>query len=150
MIHLIRREFIVNVPLQIAWRHLTRVEQWPSWSRHIKRLELSPPGELTERSSVRVYLTNGVKGTMQMTEFHPPYSWRWDGPFLWFNSYVDHRFEAVDDHHTKLIWIMGCEGFGASLIGRFLLAIYNQKWSKAIPLLIAEMNSAVANSSASK
>jgi hypothetical protein len=30
---LIRREFIVDVPVERAWEHLARVEAWPSWAK---------------------------------------------------------------------------------------------------------------------
>ncbi len=37
MITLIRREFTVELPLEKAWQHFARVEQWPSWTKHIKQ-----------------------------------------------------------------------------------------------------------------
>jgi hypothetical protein len=47
----IHREFTVNVPLDMAWQHFSRIEQWPSWAKHIRRVQLEPPGELTPASS---------------------------------------------------------------------------------------------------
>src|SRR5262245_44658550 len=44
MVTLIQRAFVVDVPLLRAWEHLARVEQWPSWAAHIKRIDLRPPG----------------------------------------------------------------------------------------------------------
>lgn len=139
----ILREFVVNAPLERTWKHLARVSEWPSWARHIQRLELSPSGDLTANSTVKVFLRNGVKGTLRMTQFDPPHRWRWDGPFLWFNSYVDHRFEAVDERRTKLMWLLGIEGFADSVIGPLLGHYYNGKWSRAIPLLTAEIEGKV-------
>ncbi len=46
MVTLIYREFAVDIPLRQAWQHLARVEQWPSWAKHIKRVEMQPAGEL--------------------------------------------------------------------------------------------------------
>src|SRR6266852_7538661 len=37
MITLLRREFTVELPLEKAWQHFARVEQWPSWAKHIKQ-----------------------------------------------------------------------------------------------------------------
>jgi hypothetical protein len=31
---LINRAFVVDVPLEIAWHHLARVEAWPRWAKH--------------------------------------------------------------------------------------------------------------------
>ena len=47
MVDLVKREFEVDIPLATAWKHLAQVEQWPSWARHIKHVELNPKGELT-------------------------------------------------------------------------------------------------------
>jgi uncharacterized membrane protein len=46
MIELLRREFTVQLPLEKAWQHLARLEQWPSWARHIRQVKAEPPGEL--------------------------------------------------------------------------------------------------------
>ena len=39
MIELLRREFTVHLPVEKAWQHLARLEQWPSWARHIRQIE---------------------------------------------------------------------------------------------------------------
>jgi len=44
VIQLIRREFYVDAGLQKTWEHLSNVERWPTWARHIRRIELIPPG----------------------------------------------------------------------------------------------------------
>src|SRR5205085_7579162 len=57
----LQREFTVDLPLEKAWQHLARVEQWPSWAKHIKRVELQPAGELGLKSTGQMLLTNGLK-----------------------------------------------------------------------------------------
>ena len=44
--NLIDRQFVVNVSLERAWQHLARVDQWKTWARHIKHIELYPEGKL--------------------------------------------------------------------------------------------------------
>jgi hypothetical protein len=46
MLELLRRAFIVELPVEDAWRHLARIEQWPSWVKHITQITLQPPGQL--------------------------------------------------------------------------------------------------------
>ena len=139
MITLIRREFTVRAPLEAAWQHLEQVERWPSWAKHIKRVELKPKGALTLESEGLFHLTNGVKSTFVMTEINASRNWKWSGPFLWLTIDYDHQFEAADDQHTKLIWIVDVEGFGASLLGRLFAAIYNKNLDRGVPLLVAEI-----------
>jgi hypothetical protein len=140
MITLIRREFTVDQPVEKAWQHLARVEQWPSWAKHIKTVELQPAGELGPQSTGIIHLSNGVKSAFSMTEFHPPRSWKWVGRFLWLTVDFDHRFEELNPRQTKLIWIVEAKGFGLSLLGRLFAKIYSKNLDRAIPLLVQEIN----------
>jgi len=148
MITLLQRDFTVDVALQRAWDHLARIEEWPSWARHIKQIELRPPGELGPQSTGVIHLTNGIQSAFRMTEFNPPHSdfggglrnWKWVGPILWLTITYDHRFEALDDGHTRLIWTVAAEGFGTSIFGRLYAMIYRPNMDRAIALLIREMN----------
>jgi hypothetical protein len=145
MVKLIQREFTVAVPMQNAWDHLARVEQWPSWAPHIERIELRPPGELSPGSTGVIHLSNGMSPAFRMTEFNPSQNWKWVGPFLWATVIYDHRFEQLDAFHTKLTWIVEAKGFGASFLGPLFAKIYRGHLEKAIPMLIAEMNASSAN-----
>ncbi len=145
MVTLIQREFTVGVPLQKAWDHLARVEQWPSWAAHIKRIDLEPPGQLGPQSTGVIHLANGMKPAFRVTEFSPPRNWTWVGRFLWLTVIYDHQFEQLDAEHSKLMWIVQATGFGAGVIGRLFAKIYRRNLEKAIPLLIAEMNASSAN-----
>jgi hypothetical protein len=131
--------------LQRAWDHLARVEQWPSWALHIKKIELQPPGELGPQSSGVIRLTNGITPVFRMTEFNPPRNWKWVSRFLWLTVIYDHRFEALDGEHTKLIWIVEAQGWGAGILGRLFARIYRRNLERAIPLLIREMNAIPAS-----
>jgi hypothetical protein len=144
MVKLIRREFTVALPPQRAWDHLARVEQWPSWALHIKRVELQPPGQLGPASAGVIHLTNGMKPAFRMTDFNPPRNWTWVGPFLWATVIYDHQFEALDAEHTRLAFVVQAKGFGAGILGRLFAKIYRRNLDKAIPLLIAEMNATAA------
>ena len=135
----IHREFTVNVPLEIAWQHLGQVEQWPSWAKHIKQVQLEPSGELTPTSSGAFHLSNGVRSTFQMVEYNHQQNWLWVGPFLWLTIQYDHRFEALDPQHTKMTFIVRAEGFAEPIFGRLFAAVYNSNLNKAIPNLVAEM-----------
>ena len=145
MVTLIRREFTVGVPLQKAWEHLARVEQWPSWAAHIKRIDLEPPGQLGPQSTGVIHLANGMKPAFRMTEFNPPRNWKWVGPFLWLTVIYDHQFEELDAEHTRLTWIVQATGLGASVLGRLFARIYRGNLETAIPLLVAEMNASSAS-----
>ena len=139
MVTLIVREFTVDVPLRAAWDHLAHLEQWPSWARHIKRIDLKPPGQLGLQSAGVIYLTNGIKSTFRMTEFRLYENWKWVGPFLWLTVHYDHRFVPLCTKQTKLVWILAAEGFGAGIFGRLFAKVYRKNLEKAIPLLVSEM-----------
>jgi Polyketide cyclase / dehydrase and lipid transport len=140
MITLLRREFTVNVSQEEAWRHLARVDQWPSWAKHIKQVEVRPAGGLGPASTGVFRLSNGVKSAFTMAEFYPPRNWKWVGRFLWLTIYYDHLFEEADSQTTRLTWVLDGEGFGVSTLGKLFAKIYNRNLDKAIPALVEEMN----------
>ena len=135
----IHREFTVNIPLEVAWQHFTQVEQWPSWAKHIKQVQLEPPGQLTPTSRGTFHLSNGIHSSFQMVEYNYHQNWLWAGPFLWLTIHYDHRFEAVDSKRTKLTFIIFAHGFAEPIFGRLFAAVYNRNLNKAIPNLAEEM-----------
>jgi hypothetical protein len=137
---LIRREFSVDAGLQKTWEHLSNVERWPTWARHIRRIELIPPGKLTAKSAGRIHLTNGIQSTFHVTDFNAYRNWKWAGPFLWLTVHYDHQFQESESGRTKLIWIVEAEGFGESSIGRLFAFIYQRNLSTAIPRLVQELS----------
>jgi Polyketide cyclase / dehydrase and lipid transport len=145
MITLLQREFTVDVGLQQAWDHLAKIEQWPSWALHMKKVELQPPDELGAHSTGVIHLTNGIKSAFRMTEFNPPRNWKWVGRILWLTIAYDHRFEAIDNKHTRLAWTVAAEGFGVRVLGPLFAMIYRGNMEKAIARLIREMNAIPAS-----
>jgi hypothetical protein len=141
MISLLRRDFTVKLPLEKAWQHLARVEQWPSWAKHIRQVKVEPPGQLAAQSMGVIHLSNGIKTAFKMTQFNPHRNWTWTGRFLWLTILYDHVFEEITPQQTKLTWIIEGEGFGVSVIGKLFAKVYNKNLDKAIPALVEEMNS---------
>ena len=115
---LVNRDFIVDASIEIAWAHFAKIEQWPSWARHIKDVKLVPPGDICPTSTGSLKLTNGIESEFRVTEFQLHQNWKWRGPFLWMRIDYDHRFEPLENSKTKFTWIIKGEGIGSSTIGR--------------------------------
>ena len=81
-----------------------------------------------------------MKAVFQMTEFNLHRNWKWVGTFLWMIVEYDHRFEAIDQRQTKIIFVVNGKGFGVSTLGRLFALIYNRNLNAAIPNLIAELD----------
>jgi hypothetical protein len=139
VVRLLERRFTAAVPVEKAWAHLARVSAWPSWARHIRRIELTPPGPLTLQSQGVIRLTNGVRSTFRMTELNPGVNWRWAGPFLWLRVEYDHRFHAVDARRSEIEFVVDGTGAGVGALGRLFAAIYAMNLDRAIPRLVAEL-----------
>jgi hypothetical protein len=137
---LVMREFSVDVPLQQVWDHLANVEAWPSWAKHIKRVTLDPPGPLTEHSAGAFRLAGGARSTFRMEDYEPPTRWRWVGRFLTADVHYDHRFERIDETHTRLLWTVTADGLGEHSLGRIFGAIYARNLDRAIPNLQRELH----------
>ena len=136
----LRREFTVNLSVEKAWQHLARVEQWPSWAKHIEQVEVQPPGDLGPQSTGRLHLSNGLKPVFRMTEFNPHRNWKWVGGFLWLTVSYDHLFDELNPTQTRLTWVIEAKGLWASVLGRLFANIYSKSLDRAIPLLVEEMN----------
>ncbi|MGH9365418.1 MAG: SRPBCC family protein [Thermoanaerobaculia bacterium] len=134
------RDFVVKASLHAVWEHLSNVERWPTWARHIKRVVVSPAGQLGPASSGSIVLRNGIRSTFQMVEFNPYVNWKWVGPLLWMQVCYDHRFEPTPDGGTHLSWRVDLTGTGAKFAGRLFGAIYNRNLDIAIPLFAAEVD----------
>jgi len=137
---LLRREFVVNISPEKAWDHLVRVEQWPSWAKHIKEVDLTPPGPAGPHTTGVFHLADGVKAAFTMTEFDPPNHWKWVGPFLRMAVYYDHVFEAIEPGKTRISMIVEAEGLGVDTVGKLFARLYEQNLELAIPLLVEEMH----------
>ena len=140
MITILNCEFVVDASIETAWGHLAKIEEWPSWARHIKDVKLSPSGDISHNSVGSLRLTNGIESEFRVTEFQLHQNWKWIGPFLWMRMEYDHRFEPLGDDKTKFTWIIEGEGIGASTIGRIFAWQYKRNLDKAIPLLQHEIS----------
>ena len=116
---LLSRQFAVDRPLEQAWQHLARAERWPTWAKHIRRVELQPPGEVGPNPTGRLTLSNGVKSTLTMVEFNRHRNWKWVGRFLWLKVYFDNRFEELNSTQTELTWIVEARGLSVALFRGF-------------------------------
>ncbi len=139
LVRLLKRRFTVKVPLEKVWAHLGRVEQWPSWARHIREIELHPPGPLGDESEGTIKLTNGIKSTFRMAELNAGNNWKWVGPFLWITVHYDHQFKRVGPQETEITFVLDGEGVGVGIFGRIFAAIYARNLDRAIPNLIEEL-----------
>jgi hypothetical protein len=138
MVTLIRREFEVPAPLDVAWNYLAQVQRWPEWAGHIKEVRLTPDGPLTPDSVGVIHLRNGLRSKFRMARFEPKRSWLWRGKFLWLTIDYDHQFVANAKGGTTMIWLVMAKGWAAGSAGRALAAIYNRNLNKAIPRLTAK------------
>jgi hypothetical protein len=137
---LIQRSFIVEVPVDAAWAHLARVEDWPSWARHISRIDLRPSGLLGPDTTGVIRLRNGIRSAFSMSGFDPPRSWTWTGRFLWLRVRYEHAFAEVDPKRSLLTWTVSASGFAVSTLGGLFAAIYRRDLDRAIPRLTEEMS----------
>lgn len=136
---LLQRRFGVKAPAEKAWAHLARVSEWPSWARHIRRIELNPAGALTAQTEGVIRLTNGVRSTFRMKELNPVENWRWTGQFLWLTVDYDHRFHPIDAEQSEIEFVLDGEGLGVAVFGRVFAAVYAVNLDRAIPRLVAEL-----------
>ncbi|MGH9882902.1 MAG: SRPBCC family protein [Pyrinomonadaceae bacterium] len=139
MARLLERRFKVKVPLDRAWAHLEKVEQWPSWARHIRRIDLRPTGSLGPNSEGVIQLTNGMRSTFRMEELNVGTNWKWAGRFLWITVHYDHQFSRIGTEESEIGFVLDGEGFAVKVFGWLFAAIYARNLDRAIPKLVKEL-----------
>jgi hypothetical protein len=139
MKRIVDREFRARCGLEAAWDHLSAIEKWPSWAKHITSVERTPAGALAADTKGLIRLSNGFRSTFAMTEFDRPRHWKWVGPFLGSRIHYDHLFEAISAGETRIRFTLDAEGWTVPLVGWLFGAIYRRNLERAIPLLVEEL-----------
>jgi hypothetical protein len=138
----LRRSVLVDASLPTAWDYLSRPGEWPqTWAKHLKRVDCDPPGAVTATTRGIVEMRDGFKSRMTMAEFRPGRNWKWVGesrigPSTAFN----HEFEAVDEHRTRLNFLVATEGFLEPLFGRLAAIYLGRKLDRNLPQLVHALN----------
>ena len=136
---LLQRTVEVGLPPEAAWEHLSRVEEWPSWARHLRSARLEPPSPLGPQSRGVFVLGPGIPTRFAMTEWDPPRRWKWHGRFLWLQVGYDHRFESLPGGRTRIVLDVEASGPASGSLGRLFAFVYGRNLDRALPLLAREM-----------
>lgn len=138
----VRESVEVDRPLEVVWAHLAKLEQWPSWAAHIRRMEPTPPGQLTARTEVVLHMTVGFRTKMTVTEYDRPRRWLWEGRSLGTITRFEHKLEQVGEERTRiwfLAWMGGpLSGPAGWMFGRMM----RRYLAVALPKLKAEIEAA--------
>jgi hypothetical protein len=135
----VERAFETSASPAVTWAHLAEVERWPTWARHIRRVELEPRGALTPTSAGRIVLRPGIPTTFRVTRLDPGHSWSWRGRFLGTTLDYDHTIEAAGTGALITFTIDG-SGATASFVGRAFATIYRRILDRAIANLQRELD----------
>jgi len=133
------KSFVVRASSEVVWNHLAKVEQWPSWAKHIRSVVASPAGSLSFNSRATLRLSNGIKTTFQMVEFDPPRHWRWVGSFLGSPILYDHIFSQTEPGQTTVRFTVDVGGGPGALLSGIFGQIYRRNLDRAVPLLVREI-----------
>jgi hypothetical protein len=141
MNRLLDRTFPVQATAERAWAELVAAEQWPRWARHLRSVEVTPPGPVRPGSSATLKLTNRTMVTMTVTEFQNGRRFRWEGAFLWLGLGYDHVVTTDEADQVSITFTVEGAGVGVGLIGRLFARVYARNLDRAIPRLQALLQS---------
>jgi hypothetical protein len=135
---LLRRDFMVDAPIDEAWRTFADVASWPTWAPHIRRVVVSPPGAVGPESSGTLYFRPVGRSQFRVSSFAEGTGWEWVGRVLGLTIRYDHRFVSVGAR-TRLTWTVAEEGDRRSVVGGLYSSFYGRLVDRAIPRLQARM-----------
>ena len=139
MREVVREQVTVGVPPSAAWHHLSRLEEWPSWARHIRRIVPDPPGKLTGSTKVMLAMRTGPRTRMVVTDYDPPRSWVWEGTSYGVTTRFEHLFEELDAGQTRIWFLAWMSGRLAWVLGPMFGKMMHRNLARALPKLKAEM-----------
>lgn len=105
MRQVVREEVVVDRSPSVAWKHLAKLEEWPSWAVHIRRMDPNPPGDLTDSTQVVLHMRAGPRTKMIVTEYDPPQRWVWEGRSFGVTTRFEHKLEEIGGGRTR-IWFL--------------------------------------------
>src|SRR5829696_3592209 len=141
MKRLLERTFVVEAAAERAWAELLVAEQWPRWARHLRSVQVAPPGPVGPGSSATLKLTNHTRATVRVTEFEDGRRFRWEGSFLWMDLGYDHVVTTDDTGRVTITFTVEGAGVGVNTIGPLFATIYARQLDRAIPRLQALLRS---------
>jgi hypothetical protein len=141
MKRLLERTFPVETTGERAWAELVAAEQWPRWARHLRSVQVTPPGPVAPGSRATLRLTNHTTATVRVTEFQDGRRFRWEGSFLWMSLGYDHLVTTNDTGRVSITFTVEGAGVGVNTIGRLFASIYARNLDRAIPRLQAVLRS---------
>ena len=141
MKHLLERTFTVEAPGERAWAELIAAERWPQWARHLRRVQVTPPGPVGPDSSATLSLKNRTTARVRVTEFEDGRRFRWEGSFLWMVLGYDHVVRTDETGRVGITFTVEGAGVGVNTIGPIFASIYARQLDRAIPRLQALLRS---------
>jgi hypothetical protein len=141
MKRLLERTFVVEAAAERAWAELVAAEQWPRWARHLRSVQVTPPGPVAPGSSATLKLTNRTTATVRVTEFQDGQRFRWEGSFLWLGLGYDHLVTTDETGRVTITLTVDAAGPGVKALGPLFAAIYARNLDRAIPRLQALLRS---------
>jgi Polyketide cyclase / dehydrase and lipid transport len=135
MKRLLERTFVVEAAADRAWAELVAAEKWPRWARHLRSVQVTPPGPVGPGSSATLRLTNHTGASMWVTEFEDGRRFRWEGSFLWLGLGYDHLVTTDEAGQVRITFTVEGAGVGVTTIGPMFAAIYARNLDRAIPRL---------------
>ena len=141
MKRLLERTFAVEAAADRAWAELVAAEQWPRWARHLRSVQVTPPGPVGPGSSATLKLKNRTKASVHVTEFEDGRRFRWEGSFLWLGLGYDHLVTTDEMGRVTITFTVDAAGLGVKLIGPLFAGVYARNLDRAIPQLQALLRS---------
>jgi hypothetical protein len=141
MKRLLERTFPVEATSERTWTELVAAEQWPRWARHLRSVQVTPPGPVGAGSRAMLTLTNRTRATVRVTEFQDGRRFRWEGSFLWLGLGYDHLVTTDETGRVRITFTVDAAGVGVDTIGPLFARVYARNLDRAIPRLQAVLRS---------
>ena len=110
-----KENITIHAPIDVVWRTLTEIGQWPRWQRAVG--QVSVQGSLAPSTEFR-WTSGGLKIHSRIQEVNAPFSIRWLGSAL--GTKADHSWTLSSaGTGTEVTTVESMSGWLVSLMGLF-------------------------------
>jgi uncharacterized membrane protein len=110
-------EINIDAPVEVVWQLVTQVEDWPSFTPTMTRVERLDTGPIRVGSQARVDLPGQRTAVWTVTRLDPPSSFVWRTRVMGVTMTATHDLQAADGGCSSTL-VIELSGLGASVLGR--------------------------------
>lgn len=110
----------IDAPVDVVWRAVTDVEDWPKWTKSVRKIAWLDGRTLSLGARARIKQPGMPSLVWKVTELVPGKSFTWESSRPGVKTVATHVLERIDDQRTELVVGSRLSGPLSSVLSRLI------------------------------